>query len=127
MSRIKSKDTKIEIMARKYLFAKGFRYRKNDKRFPGKPDIVLPKYKTAIFINGCFWHMHCGCKYGRLPKSNVDYWKEKLEKNVENDSSHIQQIKDMGWNVIIIWECELKKDFEGTMSGIIEQLKNAYN
>ena len=127
MSRIKSKDTKIEIMARKYLFAKGFRYRKNDKRFPGKPDIVLPKYKTAIFINGCFWHMHCGCKYGRLPKSNVDYWKEKLEKNVENDSYHIQQIKDMGWNVIIIWECELKKDFEGTMSGIIEQLKNAYN
>lgn len=102
MSRIKSKDTKIEIMARKYLFAKGFRYRKNDKRFPGKPDIVLPKYKTVIFINGCFWHMHCGCKYGRLPKSNVDYWKEKLEKNVENDFSHIQQIKNMGWNVIII-------------------------
>jgi len=127
MSRIKSKDTKIEIMARKYLFAKGFRYRKNDKRFPGKPDIVLPKYKTVIFINGCFWHMHCGCKYGRLPKSNVDYWKEKLEKNVENDFSHIQQIKNMGWNVIIIWECELKKDFESTMSSIIEQLKNAYN
>ncbi|MCM1007573.1 MAG: very short patch repair endonuclease [Ruminococcus flavefaciens] len=124
MSRIKAKDTKIEVATRKYLFAEGFRYRKNDKRFPGKPDIVLPKYKTAIFVNGCFWHMHNGCKYGRLPKSNIDYWKEKLEKNAKNDAIHIQQIRDMGWNVIILWECELKKDFKGSMNTVVAQLKN---
>ena len=85
MSQIKSKDTKIEVKVRQYLFSKGFRFRKNDNRFPGKPDVVLPKYRTVIFVNGCFWHMHSGCKQGRLPKSNVEFWRNKLEKNVEND------------------------------------------
>lgn len=127
MSRIRATDTKIEVSARKYLFAQGFRYRKNDKRFPGKPDIVLPKYKTVIFVNGCFWHMHVGCKYGRLPKSNTDYWKEKLERNTKNDAIHIQRINDMGWKVITIWECELRRDFEGTMSAVVAKLKGVSN
>ncbi|MBR0277245.1 MAG: DNA mismatch endonuclease Vsr [Clostridia bacterium] len=123
MSRIKDKNTKIEVAVRKYLFSKGFRYRKNYKILPGKPDIVLPKYKTAIFVNGCFWHMHYGCGRGHLPKSNVEYWKKKLEKNVQNDIIHIQQITDMGWNVIVLWECELKKYFEIVMNDVVTKLK----
>jgi DNA mismatch endonuclease (patch repair protein) len=124
MSRIKSKDTKIEVLVRKYLFAKGYRFRKNDKRYPGKPDVVLPKYKTVIFVNGCFWHMHPGCKYGRLPKSNTDYWKPKLEKNVENDKQHRKELQEMGWQVIVLWECELKKDFEETMEQTVKSIEN---
>ena len=123
MAQIKGKDTKIEVRVRQYLFSKGFRFRKNDKRFPGKPDVVLPKYKTVIFVNGCFWHMHEGCKQGRLPKSNVEYWEEKLGKNVANDKKHNQQLIEMGWKPITIWECELKNDFEGTLERIIKQLK----
>lgn len=122
MSRIRGKDTSIEVKVRKYLFSKGYRFRKNDKRYPGKPDIVLPKYKTVVFINGCFWHMHQGCKQGRLPKSNVEYWKNKLEKNVSNDKVHIQQIEQMGWTPIVLWECELKNDFDGVMERLIKQL-----
>ena len=123
MSRIKGKDTSIEVKVRKYLFSKGFRYRKNDKRYPGKPDVVLPKYKTVIYVNGCFWHMHSGCKQGRLPKSNIDYWKEKLEKNVSNDELHLKQIKEMGWTPIVIWECELKKNFDDVMEALVNDLK----
>lgn len=126
MAQIKGKDTKIEVRVRQYLFSKGFRFRKNDKRFPGKPDVVLPKYKTVIFVNGCFWHMHEGCKQGRLPKSNVEYWEEKLGKNVANDKKHNQQLIEMGWRPITIWECELKNDFEGTLEKIIEQIKEPF-
>lgn len=126
MSRIRGKDTSIEVQVRKYLFSKGYRFRKNDKRYPGKPDIVLPKYKTVVFINGCFWHMHQGCKQGRLPKSNVEYWKNKLEKNVSNDKVHIQQIEQMGWTPIVLWECELKNDFEGVMERLIKQLRTHF-
>ena len=125
MSQIKGKDTKIEVEVRRYLFSKGFRFRKNDKRFPGKPDVVLPKYKTVIFVNGCFWHMHEGCKYGRLPKSNLEYWEKKLRKNVDNDKKHIQQLKEMGWTPVTIWECELRDDFEGKMSQLIRQIRSA--
>lgn len=127
MAQIKGKDTKIEVRVRQYLFSKGFRFRKNDKRFPGKPDVVLPKYKTVIFVNGCFWHMHEGCKQGRLPKSNVDYWREKLGKNVENDRKHIEQIIEMGWFPITIWECELKKSFEDTMDKVLLDIKTRSN
>lgn len=124
MAQIKGKDTKIEVRVRQYLFSKGFRFRKNDKRFPGKPDVVLPKYKTVIFINGCFWHMHEGCKQGRLPKSNVEYWEEKLGKNVANDRKHIQQLMEMGWNPITIWECELKNDFDITMQKVVNLIRS---
>ena len=122
MSRIKSKDTKIEVKVRQYLFSKGFRFRKNDKRYPGKPDVVLPKYKTVIFVNGCFWHMHEGCKQGRLPKTNVEFWREKLERNVANDLRHNNELTAMGWKSITLWECELEKDFEGTLEKAIKQL-----
>lgn len=90
MSRVKGKDTKPEEIVRKYLFSQGFRYRKNDKRLPGKPDIVLPKYKTVIFVNGCFWHKHEGCKYFVWPKSNSEFWKEKIESNIVRDKKQYE-------------------------------------
>ncbi len=109
MSRINSKNTKPEEQVRKFLFAHGFRYRKNDKRYPGHPDIVLPKYKTVIFVNGCFWHMH-ECKEFVLPKSNLDYWLPKLERNKQRDTDNIEKLQALGWNVIVVWECELKNN-----------------
>ena len=110
MSRIRSKDTKPEILVRSYLFSKGLRFRKNDKRYPGSPDVVLPKYKTVVFVHGCFWHLHEGCKYAVMPKSNVDFWKKKLYRNKERDEENQNKLEEMGWNVITVWECELKKD-----------------
>ena len=115
MSHIKSTNTMPEERVRKYLFSKGFRYRKNVKDLPGKPDIVLPKYKTVVFVNGCFWHMH-DCGKFKMPSTNVDYWEPKLKRNVERDRTNIRLLKDDGWNVIVVWECELKKkEFENTM------------
>jgi len=106
MSRIRSKDTKPEILVRKYLFSKGFRYRKYCSNLPGKPDIVLPKYKTVIFVHGCFWHKH-NCNFFRLPKTNTEYWANKIENNVLRDKKNIIELKKLGWKVIIVWECEL--------------------
>lgn len=123
MSRIKGKDTKIEVMVRKYLFSKGFRFRKNDKRYPGKPDVVLPKYKTVIFVNGCFWHQHPGCKQATMPKTRTEFWQKKLQRNVDNDKKNIQKLEQDGWNVIVIWECELEKHFEEKMNEVIEIIK----
>lgn len=124
MSRIKGKDTKIEVEVRSWLFSRGFRFRKNDKRYPGKPDIVLPKYKTVIFINGCFWHRHAGCKYATTPKTRTEFWLEKFERNIRNDEIHRQQLEDMGWKVITIWECQLKKtEFGETMDAIESMIK----
>jgi DNA mismatch endonuclease (patch repair protein) len=97
MSRIRSTNTKPEEIVRKYLFSHGFRYRKNDKRYPGKPDIVLPKYRTIIFVNGCFWHMH-GCSRSRLPRSNEEYWKPKIERNIKRDAENKQKLEAAGWN-----------------------------
>src|SRR4051812_43707792 len=99
MSQIRSKDTKPEELVRKYLFSKGLRYRKNDKRYPGHPDIVLPKYKTAIFVNGCFWHMHEGCCKFVLPKSNTNYWLPKLTRNKQRDIQNVKQLEEEGWQV----------------------------
>ena len=110
MSRIRGKDTKPEILVRKYLFSKGLRFRKNDKRCPGSPDVVLPKYNTMVFVHGCFWHLHDGCKYAKMPKSNVDYWKKKLYGNRERYERNRKKLEGMGWKVITVWECELKKD-----------------
>ena len=108
MSRIRGKNTKPEEIVRKYLFAEGFRYLKNDTRFLGKPDIVLPKYKTVIFVNGCFWHKHEGCKYFVWPKSNTDFWHSKIESTVQRDQKKNEELKAGGWRVITVWECELK-------------------
>mgnify|MGYP004466700509 CR=1 FL=1 len=123
MSRIRSSNTKIEIEVRSWLFKEEFRFRKNDKRYPGKPDVVLPRYRTVIFVNGCFWHRHEGCKYATTPKTKTDYWIEKFNRNIENDKKHKNQLEEMGWNVIVVWECELKKNFEDTMNKIVDCLK----
>lgn len=125
MSRIKGKDTKIEVQVRSWLFSRGFRFRKNDKRYPGKPDIVLPKYKTVIFVNGCFWHRHKGCKYATMPKTRIDYWNAKFERNVANDKLHVQQLEELGWKVIILWECELNKTgFDKRMESLEKEIIN---
>ena len=108
MSQIKGKNTKPEEIVRKTLFANGFRYRKNVVSLPGKPDIVLPKYHSCVFVNGCFWHKHENCKYFVWPKSNPDFWKNKIERNVERDKKNYALLTDAGWHVFIVWECELK-------------------
>lgn len=125
MSRIRSKDTKPEEIVRKYLFSHGFRYRKNDSRYPGKPDIVLPKYRTVIFVNGCFWHKHEGCKYFVWPKSNPEFWRNKIENNVLRDKDNYAKLAKDGWKIIVIWECELKKDFRTkTLDSLAKSIRN---
>ena len=122
MSQIRSKDTKPEELVRKYLFSKGFRYRKNVRSLPGCPDIVLPKYKTVIFVHGCFWHMH-DCGKFKWPQSNKEYWEPKILRNVERDKNNLQELRDQGWNVLIVWECELKKNnYEDTISRLSDQI-----
>ena len=108
MSHIRSTNSKPEEIVRKYLFSKGFRYRKNVKKLPGCPDIVLPKYQTVIFVNGCFWHKH-DCPRFVWPSSNQDYWRPKILRNVERDQLSRQELEALGWKVIVVWECELKK------------------
>lgn len=110
MSRIKGKNTKPEMLVRKFLFANGYRYRLNVKTLPGKPDIVLPKYKTVIFINGCFWHGHEGCRYFVVPKTRTEWWVNKINDTQKRDREAETQLKELGWKVSVIWECELKKD-----------------
>ena len=107
MSRIKSKDTKPEILVRKFLFANGFRYRLHVKELPGKPDIVLPKYKTVIFVNGCFWHGHENCKYFVLPKTRTEFWINKINTNISNDKKNINELTKNGWKILVFWECQL--------------------
>lgn len=124
MSMIKGKNTKPEIVVRKYLFSKGFRYRINDKRYPGHPDIILPKYKTAIFVNGCFWHVHEGCADFVWPKTNVEFWRDKLKKNQIRDDRNYTLLREAGWKVIIVWECELGKGKrEERMSWLVQEIK----
>lgn len=115
MSHIRSKNTKPEEKVRKYLFSKGFRYRKNVCTLPGCPDIVLPKYRTVVFVNGCFWHKH-DCPRFVWPSSNKEYWIPKIQRNVERDKENTRRLISQGWNVLVVWECELKKNvFEQTM------------
>lgn len=109
MSHIRGKDTKPEEIVRKYLFSKGYRYRKNDNRYPGKPDIVLPKYHTVIFVHGCFWHRHPGCRYATTPSTNREFWQKKFDQNVARDKKVQEQLQTDGWNVIVVWECELAR------------------
>lgn len=122
MSRIKGKDTKIEVEVRKYLFSKGYCFRKNDKRYLDKPDIVLPKYHVAIFVHGCFWHRHEGCKDATTPKTRTEFWLEKFDKNVKNDQIKQEKLGELGWKVIVIWECELKRSFQETMDKVEKEL-----
>ena len=108
MSRIKSKNTKPELLVRKFLFSKGYRFKLHDKNLQGKPDIVLPKYKTVIFVNGCFWHGHNGCKYFVIPKTNTDWWLNKIKRNKQLDIENFLKLKGVGWKILFIFECELK-------------------
>jgi DNA mismatch endonuclease (patch repair protein) len=106
MSGIRGKDTKPELEVRRFLHRLGFRYRLHDKRLPGRPDIVLPKYRTVVFVHGCFWHQHPGCKYATTPDSNADFWHDKLAGNTRRDSRHISELNALGWRSITVWECE---------------------
>lgn len=122
MSRIRNKDTKPEILVRKFLFANGFRYRLNEKKLPGKPDIVLPKYKTVIFVNGCFWHGHENCKYFKLPATRTEWWKEKIEGNIKNDITKHALLREAGYKVMVVWECEVKN--KSIFDRIINEIRN---
>ena len=123
MSRIRSKDTKPELLVRRFLHKNGFRYRLHVKDLPGKPDIVLPKYKTVIFIHGCFWHGHEGCKYFVVPKTRTEWWLHKIGTNATNDSNAETHLKYAGWKIIKIWECELKKALiETTLAYLLTRL-----
>ncbi|AKB58934.1 Very-short-patch mismatch repair endonuclease (G-T specific) [Methanosarcina barkeri 227] len=127
MSKIRGKETKPEILVRKFLFSEGFRYRINDERYPGKPDIVLPKYNTVVFIHGCFWHGHEGCKASKLPKTNSEFWEKKISDNVTRDRKNIKILISDGWNVIIVWQCEIKSKSkrEERLKLLVKQIKNS--
>ncbi len=123
MSRIRSKDTQPEEKVRKYLFSQGYRYRKNVKKLPGCPDIVLAKYKTIIFVHGCFWHMH-DCGRFCWPATNVDYWKPKILRNVERDKENQEKLSASGWKVVLVWECQLKpKQIQKTLEELVEAIR----
>ena len=121
MSHVTGKETKPEIMVRKYLFARGLRYRKNVKQLPGTPDIVFPKYKTAVFVNGCFWHGHKGCKFSHLPSPNLEYWENKIADNLERDERKTRKLEKLGYRVLIVWQCQLKPNIK------IETLETLYH
>ncbi len=123
MSRIRSTNTKPELLVRKFLFAQGYRYKLHDKSLPGKPDIVLPKYHTVIFIHGCFWHGHANCKYYKVPKTRTDWWLNKINRNQTNDAKAVTALKKDGWQVITVWECKLKPaKIDKTLISLLSQL-----
>jgi len=125
MSKISGKETKPEIIVRKYLFAQGFRYRKNDGRYPGTPDIVLPKYNTIIFVHGCFWHGH-DCKAGKLPDTRKEFWRNKISNNQQRDLQNRKKLVKDGWNILTVWECEIKNksDRLARLEELTRQIKN---
>jgi DNA mismatch endonuclease, patch repair protein len=127
MSHIKGKNSKQELTVRKYLYSKGFRYRLHDTRLPGKPDIKLPKYKCVVLINGCFWHGHAECKASRIPSTNEKYWKEKITQNKNRDARIAEQLKILGYTVIIIWQCQLsnKEKSAATLQSLVKKIKKA--
>lgn len=127
MAAIRSHDTKPELIVRKYLWRQGFRYRLNSNRLPGHPDLVLRKYRTCIFINGCFWHGHVGCRFFRLPKSNVEFWQRKITRNKERDAEEQRRLAEMGWHCIVVWECELRpQSREKTLASLAFTLNRIY-
>lgn len=125
MSQIKGKDTIPEMVVRKFLHSHGIRYRLHDKNLPGKPDLVLKKFNSIIFIHGCFWHGHKGCKYFVIPKTRTEWWLNKINHNKENDQESIVELRKLGWNIITIWECELKGDKKRkTLSSLLSKIKS---
>lgn len=126
MASIHSRDTKPELMVRKYLWHEGFRYKVTANNLPGKPDIVLRKYRTVIFVNGCFWHGHEGCKYFRMPTTNVQFWTTKINRNRARDARVREELKQMGWSTMVVWECQLRDDAEKTLSEVVYLLQKNY-
>lgn len=127
MSRIRSKDTKPEMLVRKFLHANRFRYRLHDKRLPGKPDIVLPKYKTVILVHGCFWHGHEGCKYFVIPKTRTEWWMNKINTNKQKDEANENELRALGWKVLTIFECELKSNKRDmTLNNLIKNISDGH-
>lgn len=127
MSQVKARDTKPELIVRRFLFSNKLRYRLYDKKLQGKPDIVLRKYKTIIFIHGCFWHGHENCKYSALPKTRAEFWSDKIESNKKRDKKNIDQLKSDDWNVLIVYECELRKGRqEHTLNNILSNIQNQF-
>ena len=127
MAAIRASSTKPEIIVRKYLWGHGFRYRLNHKRLPGKPDIVLRKYRTCIFVNGCFWHKHEGCKYFVIPKTRTEFWLNKVNRNQERDIEVKKKLASMGWHSITIWECELKSNKkDATLQSLVYTLSKIF-
>ena len=123
MAAIKSKNTKPEIAVRKLLHSLGYRFRLHRKDLPGSPDIVLPKYKTVIFVHGCFWHRHKNCKYATSPKTREEFWENKFKQNVERDKNNFKELKNLNWKVLVLWECEVK-NIQNISVEIIETLNN---
>lgn len=127
MSQIRAEDTKPEMVVRKFLHGKGFRYSLHNKKLPGKPDLVLPKYNTVIFVNGCFWHGHRDCKYFVMPKTRIEWWKNKIKDTKRRDKNNKLALEKEGWNVIVIWECDLKKEKQqNTLNQLVKQIKHIY-
>lgn len=125
MSMIKSKDTKPELIIRKYIHGNGFRFRLYKKDMPGRPDIVMAKLKTVIFVNGCFWHGHSSCNRFKLPKTRTEWWNDKIQKNIARDQKNSIELKNNGWNIIVIWECELaSKQKIDTLKNLLEKLNS---
>lgn len=127
MSAIRSKDTRPELIVRHYLFSRGFRYRLNHPRLPGRPDIVMRKYRTVVFVNGCFWHGHDNCRYFVLPKTNTEFWKAKIERNRARDIEEQRKLASMGWHCITVWECQLKPAVrKQTLVSLVYTLNSIY-
>ena len=122
MARVKGTDTQLEIKVRKTLFSLGYRFRKNDRRLPGKPDIVLPKYKCVIFINGCFWHGHKNCTKASIPKTRTEWWKKKINETIERDKANVEKLQLLGWKVLTVWECDLKRDYLECINKLVNEL-----
>lgn len=122
MAKIKGKDTRLEIQVRKWLHAKHIGYRKNYSALPGKPDMAITRWKTAVFVNGCFWHGHDGCRHFVVPHTRTEWWLEKIGRTAENDRRNTDLLISMGWKVVILWECELKQDFDGCMNRLMSLL-----
>ena len=127
MSRIRGKNTKPEILVRKGLHARGFRFRLHNKKLPGSPDIVLPKYGVAIMVNGCFWHGHKGCRYATKPKTNIEFWETKIARNLHRDEVTNAHLEALGWHVITVWECELRGKSQATsrLDTLAEEIREA--
>lgn len=123
MSRIKSKNTKPELIVRKFLFSRGFRYKLHDRSLPGKPDLVFPRFKTVIFVHGCFWHGHTGCKYFVVPQTRKEWWIDKINRNRQKDTENAERLRELGWHVVTVYECQLRGDSAAsTLSALALQL-----